>query len=189
MEERLFMNGTGTESADLSPSFVRALTDAQLDLFASICVMLGNRDAAKDVLQDTNVALMKHALEYDEARAFLPWAKAFAFNQARTYRKRESRSPMVFDDDLVAAVAEEVVDDTVESGRELELLETCLGKLTAAQKKLIQAHYFQRERVERIAERMTKSTISVYVQIHRIRRLLGACIEGELHAAGEGVRA
>lgn len=117
MEERLFMNSTGTESADLSPSFVRALTNAQLDLFASICVMLGNREAAKDVLQDTNVALMKHALEYDDNRAFLPWAKAFAFNQARTYRKRESRSPMVFDDDLVTAVAEETLDDAAESGR------------------------------------------------------------------------
>ncbi len=64
------MNSRDTESADLSPSFVRALTDAQLDLYASICVMLGNREVAKDVLQDTNVALMKHALEYDEGRAF-----------------------------------------------------------------------------------------------------------------------
>lgn len=182
------MNRPETDLPDLSLSFVRALTGAQLDLYASICVMLGNREAAKDVLQDTNVALMKHALEYDEGRAFLPWAKAFAFNQARTYRKRESRSPMVFDDDLVTAVAEEAIDDTAESGRELELLETCLEKLTAAQKKLIQAHYFQRESVERISERMTRSAISVYVQIHRIRRLLGACIEGKMHVAGEGVR-
>jgi len=95
---------------------------------------------------------------------------------------------MVFDDDLVTAVAEETAEDAAESGRELELLETCLEKLTAAQKKLIQAHYFQGERVESISERMTRSAISVYVQIHRIRRLLGVCIEGKMHVAGEGVR-
>jgi len=183
------MNSRETDKTDLNPLFVRALTDAQFDLYAFLCMMLGNREVAKDVLQDTNVMLMTHAGDYDEGRAFLPWAKAFAYNQARTYRKRESRSPMVFDDDLVTAVAEEAMEEPDESGRELELLEKCLGKLTATQQNLIQARYFRRESVDGIAVSMNKSAMSVYVQIHRIRRLLGSCIESNMHTAAESVRA
>jgi len=183
------VNHPVTDLADLSPVFVRALTDAQLDLYAFICVLLGNREVAKDVLQDTNLALMNHAGDYDKTRAFLPWAKAFAFNQVRTYRKRVSRSPMVFDDELVAAVAEATMDEPAESGRVLDVLEACLEKLTAAQKALIQARYYRRDSIESIAECMSRSAISVYVQIHRIRRVLGLCIEKNVRAAGEGVGA
>lgn len=182
------MNSLGADKTDLNPLFVRALTDAQFDLYAFICMVLGNREVARDVLQETNLMLMNHADDYDESRAFLPWAKAFAYNQARTYRKRKSRSPLVFDDDLVVAIAEETMEEPAESGRELELLETCMGKLTESQQNLIQARYFRGESVEHIAVSMNKSVMSVHVQLHRIRRLLGALIEEKMHAVGEGVR-
>lgn len=180
------MNDSGTDQAGLAPQFVRTLTGAQFDLYAFICMVLGNREVAKDVLQDTNVMLMRHAGEYDAGRAFLPWAKAFAYNQSRAYLKRESRSRMVFDNDLLTAVAEETLAEPKESGRELDLLDKCMGQLLPAQKELIEVRYFRGESIERMAEMFKRSAISVYVQIHRIRRLLGACIEAQLQASKEG---
>lgn len=179
-------NNMDAARAALDPQFVRTLTGAQFDIFAYICMLLANRDVAKDILQDTNVMLMNHAREYDAGRAFLPWAKAFAYNQVRTYLKKESRSRMVFDEDLVTAVAEETLAESEESGRRLELLDTCMEKLLPAQKELIQSRYFKGERIERMAETLKRSTISVYVQIHRIRRLLGECIETQLQATKKG---
>lgn len=170
----------------MDPQFVRTLTGAQFDIFAYICMLLANRDVAKDILQDTNVMLMNHAGEYDAGRAFLPWAKAFAYNQVRTYLKKESRSRMVFDEDLVTAVAEETLAESEESGRRLELLDTCMEKLMPAQKELIQSRYFKGESIQCIAETLKRSAISVYVQIHRIRRLLGECIETQLQASKKG---
>jgi RNA polymerase sigma-70 factor (ECF subfamily) len=181
------MSNLRTGQAGPAPQFVRSLTGAQFDLYAFLCMVLGNREVAKDVLQDTNVRLMSHAGEYDAGRAFLPWAKAFAYNQARTYLKRESRSRMVFDDELMTAVADESMTETAESGWELELLDACIERLTSAQKELIQARYFRRESIACMAERLKRSAISVYVQIHRIRRLLRLCIESQMHADGNGV--
>ena len=166
--------------------FVTELTKAQFALQAFVCMLLGNRDAAQDVLQDTNVALLRHAGEYDARRPFLPWAKAFAFNQARAYLKRETRSRMVFDDELVTAMAETRADEPDESGRVLELLDVCLERLSAIQKDLIQRRYFRRESVAEMARRLKRSSISVYVQIHRIRRLLGGCIEDRLRGEHSG---
>ena len=169
----------------LEPRFVSRLTGAQLDLYAFICMLLGNRQDAQDVLQDTNVMLMRHAGEYDPERAFLPWAKAFAHNQVRAYIKRGTRSRLVFDEALVAEVAEEMRDEPADSGQELALLETCLGRLTAAQKELISAHYYRAEKVESLAAKLGRSAISVYVQLHRIRRRLGECVEAGLRAAAK----
>lgn len=180
------INKLDTDQAAFDPRFVRVLTGAQFEIFAYICMLLGNRDIAKDVLQDTNVMLMNHAGEYDVGRAFLPWAKAFAYNQVRTHLKKESRSRMVFDDDLVTAVAEATLTESEESGQALELLDQCMGKLIPAQKELIEARYFRGESIERMAEKLKRSTISVYVQIHRIRRLLGECIEMQLQTSRKG---
>ena len=175
--------------APLEPQFVSRLTGAQLDLYAFICMLLGNRQDAQDVLQDTNVMLMRHAGEYDPGRPFLPWAKAFAHNQVRAYLKRVSRNRLVFDEGLVAEVAEELCDGPPEAGQEFALLETCLERLTPVQKELIRARYYRSEGIESLAVKLGKSAISVYVQIHRIRRRLGECVEAGLRAAAEGAGA
>lgn len=99
------MENADTHAGELSPSFVCALTDAQFDLLAFICMLLGNRDMAQDVLQDTNLRLISHSAEYDTRRPFLPWAKAFAYNQVRTFVKKSARSRLVFDEGLVDALA------------------------------------------------------------------------------------
>lgn len=177
------MENADTHAGELSPSFVCALTDAQFDLLAFICMLLGNRDMAQDVLQDTNLRLISHSAEYDTRRPFLPWAKAFAYNQVRTFVKKSARSRLVFDEGLVDALAEETPCVPAESKRELEMLDDCVARLTPAQRELIEAHYYRNQRVERIAGTLGRSVISVYVHIHRIRRLLGACIEAKLQAA------
>lgn len=175
-------------NAALTPQFVRALTDAQFALYSFICMLVGNRHAAEDILQDTNVILMDHAGDYDAKRVFMPWAKAFAYNKVRTFLKKESRSPLVFNEELVTVLAEETVAETGEgSGRELlEYLDACMERLTPVQQELIQARYYRKERVESLAARFKRTEISIYVQIHRIRRLLGVCIETKMHASGVG---
>ena len=172
------MSNDGISGAGLTPEFVRILTGAQMNLFAFVCMLLGNRDEAKDVLQDTNVILIKHAGEYDEDRPFLPWAKAFAYNQVKAHLKRKSRSRLVFDVDLVNVLAEETVARPEEdAGKVLELLEVCMERLTPVQKELVQARYYQKESAESLAKRLKRSVVSVRVQTHRIRRLLRGCVE------------
>lgn len=172
------MSNRGVSRAELTPEYVCTLMGAQVNLYAFICMLLGNRDAAKDILQDTNVMLITHADEYDAKRAFLPWAKAFAYNQVKAHLKRKSRSRLVFDLELVNAIAEETVARPEEdAGKTLELLECCMERLTPDQKELIQARYFRRESAESLATRLKRSVVSVRVQTHRIRFLLRRCIE------------
>lgn len=156
------------------------LIRAQPDLYAFICMLLGRRDAVEDILQKTNLMLMRHAAEYDAQRAFLPWAKAFAYNQTRKYLKSQSRSPLVFSDELVDTLAQDALQPEYAERHELELLERCIQKLTPGQRELIQNRYYKGQSVETLADSMQRSLAAVYVQIHRIRKLLGKCIESYL---------
>ncbi|MCE9556371.1 MAG: RNA polymerase subunit sigma-70, partial [Planctomycetes bacterium] len=59
--------------SDQGPSelFVRELTASQPRLRAFIFSLLPNRDAALDVLQDTNVVLWRKAATFEEGSSFI----------------------------------------------------------------------------------------------------------------------
>jgi RNA polymerase sigma-70 factor (ECF subfamily) len=130
--------------------------------------------------------LMRHAANTTTNGLFC-LGQGLRYNQARTYLKRESRSRVVFDDDLVTAVAQDALAEPEESGLELKWLDFCLERLLPSQQALIRARYFRRESIEHLAAALRRTPISVYVQIHRIRRLLGACVESRRRHAEEGV--
>lgn len=178
------MRDTRQKGTALSPEFVNRITGAQLDLYAFISMLLGNRQDVPDVLQDTNMILVRHAAEYDPARPFLPWARAFAYNQVRAYLKRVARGRLLFDEELIASMAAEESVPAEDSGNaELVFLEECLRSLTPEQRALVEARYYRKESMDSLALRLRRSTDTLYVQLHRIRTRLGLCIDGKMRAA------
>jgi len=71
-------------------TFKRQVMAAQSDLFSFIALMVGNTSDAWDVLQNTNLALMKKAEQYDSGRPFQAWAKSIAYYEVLTCHKRIS---------------------------------------------------------------------------------------------------
>lgn len=168
-----------------SPLFSKQLTEAQGELYAFIVMLLAGKNGSDDVLQETNLLLLRNAANYDPSRPFLPWAKAFAYNRVRTYVKECQRNRLVFDEDLMQKIAEDTAEDPVQDDSRLVFLRKCLKELTPLQRKLIDAMYFKNQSVEQIARRFQRNNVSVRVQIHRIRKLLGVCIEGKISAENE----
>jgi RNA polymerase sigma-70 factor, ECF subfamily len=95
--------------ADYTPTehFVRSLTEYQSRLYAYIVAMLGDADAAGDVFQNTNVAIWRKAAEYTEGTNFWAWTSRIAHFEVLAFRKRRQRDRHVFDDGLLANIAEE----------------------------------------------------------------------------------
>ena len=50
------------------------------------------------MLQETNLDLWRKASTYDASRPFLPWVRTIAHYQVLTFRKKQSRSHLFFDD-------------------------------------------------------------------------------------------
>jgi RNA polymerase sigma-70 factor (ECF subfamily) len=136
------------------------------------------------VLQETNVALLEKAGEYDAERPFVPWAMTFARYQALAWRKRQSRDRLVLDDELFAALADRLVADTEPPNRRLDALEECLNKLPRESRRLVDSRYVDGEPVQDIAARLGRSVNVVSVTLFRIRKVLMDCVRTTLAAEG-----
>ncbi|MEK0447149.1 MAG: hypothetical protein RLZZ399_2470 [Verrucomicrobiota bacterium] len=173
-------------SVSASPAFVHLLTSHQSALYAFLCSLLGGREGVQDVLQETNLALLDKADQYDAARPFAPWAMRFARFQAMAWRKRQSRDRLVLDDQLFDALADRLTAAASPApNRRLDALESCLHKLPSASRDLIQARYSHSASVQEIAQRLGKSVNGISVTLFRIRKALVDCVQSTLEAEPE----
>jgi RNA polymerase sigma-70 factor (ECF subfamily) len=160
--------------------FVQALTGVQSRLYAYICFLLGDAASARDVLQETNLALWDKALDYDPSRPFVPWAYGVAYLQVMAHRKRCSRSRLLFDEQLVGELAEQAMGREVDLDRRLEALGDCMGRLPGPRRDLIDRRYVHGDSVDQIAGRLRKAPNVVAASLYRIRKTLLECIESKL---------
>jgi RNA polymerase sigma-70 factor, ECF subfamily len=186
----LATNGTDQALPDGAPmdraeELVRHITVAQKALFAYISIMLGSGRDADDVLQQVNLVLWRRGHEYDGRGPFLTWACHIAYLQVLAHRKKCRRERQTYFDeavlaDLAGCAAEEVerIDDRIEA------LRACLGKLSASQRQLILGRYEAGGSVQKLASELDRPAGSVSVTLHRIRKLLSACIERTLAEGG-----
>ena len=160
--------------------FVQRLTGAQSRLYTYICSLTGGAAAANDILQETNLILWEKRFDYDPARPLLPWAYRIAYLQVLAYRKTCARSRLIFDEQLLSEMAEEVVRRDGDDGCRLEALANCIEKLPGAHRELLDRRYRYNESVDQIAVRLRKMPNVVSVTLYRLRRALRACIESSL---------
>ncbi|MEZ5299944.1 MAG: sigma-70 family RNA polymerase sigma factor [Verrucomicrobiales bacterium] len=170
---------------DATALFVERLTACQGQLFAYIYALTADAEMAKDALQEANRQLWRKAGDYDPDREFLPWAKAFAFNQVRAARTKRGRERLVFrEDETIHAIADGFAAEAhqPESGGSdrAAALEVCLGKLGGDARAAIDRYYGRGEEVAAIAESLGRRANTVAVMLHRARIALAGCIRAAL---------
>ncbi|MDD4102083.1 MAG: sigma-70 family RNA polymerase sigma factor [Kiritimatiellae bacterium] len=163
------------------------LTGAQFELYSFICILMEGEADAADVLQDTNLALWNKAEQYDPAQPFMPWARSFAYNQVRAFRLKQSRSRLVFDEDLLdwfATHAQPAAGADLRDSETLGRLEECLGKLGEMQRRLIRLKYTDCASLKEIAAELGHTVSSVGVMLHRTRQALADCMRRGVRTGG-----
>ena len=162
----------------------QALAAAQDKLYAMIYVLMAGSFDTMDVLQETNMAILKKADLYDVSRPALPWFKAFAMNQVLYYRRSRRDEKLLFDTDMIndlAAILDEYDDSAAEGEPDyVDLLEKCLEKLPPVQQDLLKERYQEGTKVNKMAATRLMSRVSLSVLMFRIRKVLQKCIEKSL---------
>ena len=162
----------------LPPDLVQQITASQSALYAFILTLMAGEDGAADVLQETNLKLIRELHRFDTSRPFLPWAMTLARFEVMAWRTRRQRSRLVLDNDVADLMAEETADS--QSDRELAALEACLSKLPPRQRDMISARYDQGETVRAIAKRLGQPENALAALLYRIRKALNDCITAKL---------
>jgi RNA polymerase sigma-70 factor, ECF subfamily len=160
--------------------FVEALTGAQRKLYAYICTLMFGDAAAADVLQETNLALWARASDFDFDRPFLPWAMGFARNRILSYRRTQSRTRLVFSNDLFELVDKDCAKIVAATDNRMIALQRCLGKLNPRHAQLIRDRYITKATVKELAARLGTTAVNVASELFRVRKRLALCIERRL---------
>ena len=149
----------------------------QRRLYLLILAQLPSPADAEEVLQDVNVVLWRKADRFEPGTNFFAWAAQVARFEVLKCKRRHARSKLTFSDEFVAAVAEEVEEQSDLLERRRHALRHCLGKLKAKDRELIELRYASEGEAKDLAEQLGRPANSVYQSIGRIRKALQECVQ------------
>lgn len=166
--------------------FIRELTAAQASLWAYVFSLLPDHVAAQDVLQETNLTLWRKADDFQAGTSFLAWACQAAYFHVLSFRRRMRRDRLVFDDGVLAYLAERQAERMAETGPHdrLVALRGCLEKLPESFRGLLEKRYAPGGSVKELAESDGRSVAALSQVLYRVRDKLLSCIETTLAAGG-----
>jgi RNA polymerase sigma-70 factor (ECF subfamily) len=165
---------------------VRLLTKHQDELFRYIFALVPHEEDARDVLQETSVALCRKFADYDPSKPFLPWAFGFAQRECLKQRERNVRGTRLFKLDVIERLIRERESLEPMLEARLQALELCLGDLPSDDRELIRLRYQGRVGTEELVRQSGSSRRTVFRRLDAIRRALLDCIGrrvGEMGAA------
>ena len=160
--------------------FIEALTGHQPALEAFCHANLANREDAREVLQATCVKLWQKAADWDPDTEFLPWAFAVARFTVLSYYRDKKRDRLIFDEDVIQAMADEIEEAAITFDDRREALARCMKKLDQRQRALLHDHYTVSRSLREIAEATGRSLSAVKMTLLRIRQQLSTCIERQI---------
>src|SRR3974390_2916858 len=85
---------------------VALLTQHQRRIFSYIYTLVPDRPDAEDLLQETNLIICEKFDEFEQGTDFAAWACQIAYWRVRYSRQKFARSKVVFDQDIVDALAQ-----------------------------------------------------------------------------------
>ena len=100
--------------------------------------------------------------------------------QVLTHCKKLKRDRLVFSDELLATLAQDLGNRAGEIDDRRTALDACLTKLPAPQRQLLELRYGPKNSIEEIAVSLERSAGSIRQALYRIREALLACIERRL---------
>jgi RNA polymerase sigma-70 factor (ECF subfamily) len=162
--------------------FMRLFLEHEPEILRSVMVFVPQRSDARDILQDTAVALWQHFPEYDPTRPFINWAVGFARIHVRRYFRECQRQSRLSEKALEALLT---VSDERAALMELRAraLHECLKEIPGGQRGIVEDYYFKGLAVESIATATRRSSEATYKILQRVRRLLSDCVQLKLAAS------
>jgi RNA polymerase sigma-70 factor (ECF subfamily) len=159
------------------------MTQHQRRIFSYIYTLVPDRHDAEDILQETSLVICEKFDSFKLGTDFAAWACQIAYWQVRAARTKYARSKVVFNEEVLEAVAHTAATLNVEVTPRHEALSHCLQKLHPRDRELVLTRYEQGRGVEEAAKCSGRSLVAAYKALARIRKLLFDCVTHRMEAA------
>ncbi|MCF6312671.1 MAG: sigma-70 family RNA polymerase sigma factor [Verrucomicrobiales bacterium] len=176
------MNPVPTYKPETTMEFTELMVSHQSRLLAYIRCLVANPDVAKDVLQQTNLILLKKSKDFQLGSSFSAWARRVAYFEVLTQRRTMGRERILFDGDLLEKMASTVERRSDQFEDRREALAQCMKSLPEKSRVMLVERYVDQKGVASIAKETGANANAVSQQLFRIKANLMKCVLQRLQA-------
>ena len=108
---------------------IRDRLDSEREILRYVMAIVPRADDAREIFQETAVALWKQIEKYDPSQPFTPWACRFAANKAKEYLRKQGRWKGFLDEDIATALLARREQLAPELDRRVGPLRDCLREM------------------------------------------------------------
>ena len=160
------------------------MTRYQQRIYSYIFTLVPRRADADDLLQETSLVICEKFDEFEEGTDFVAWACQIAYWRVRYSRQKFARGKVLFNQDVLDAVAKTAGDMTEELDERHRALTYCLDKLNLRDRTFVLTRYEPGCGVAEAARGSGRSITAAYKALTRIRKLLLDCVTHQLESGG-----
>lgn len=160
------------------------MTRHQRRIFGYIYTLVPHRADAEDLLQETSLIICEKFDQFREGTDFVAWACQIAYWRIRYARQKFARSKLIFNQEIVDALAQTAAAMHEELDDRHLALSDCLRKLHPRDRELLLTRYEPGCGVEEAARRSGRSLEAAYKALARLRKLLLDCVTHQLAPGG-----
>lgn len=164
-------------STEEGTAFDALLADAQPRIRGYLASILGGWADVDDLLQETNLVLIRKRDDFQPGSSFVAWAFRVAYFKATTWRRDRSREGRVVlrehEFQEIAAAAEDYFSQAMPV---VQALKQCVAKLPPNDRDLIRLKYVDRQSLTDVAAGLGCRPNTLHKSISRIRLALRKCV-------------
>jgi RNA polymerase sigma-70 factor, ECF subfamily len=162
---------------ETTPEFIQLLTSSQSRLFAYVLSLLGDRQQAQDVMQETNMVLWRKSAQFRPGTNFGAWMLKVAYYQVMEHRRKLNKQAMfVADEEFLTQLAEEVVESSEVMEQQQSALHSCLERLPDRQRDIVRRRYTEGASIKAVAEQLGLAANAIKQTLFRARTSLIDCV-------------
>ncbi len=159
--------------------FMRLFLRHEPEILRSVLMVVPQVADARDIVQETAIALWKRFDTYDPARPFPAWACGYARIETLRFLRRSHRQTRISVQAALALMTTAQARVALDEQREQHLA-ACLGALPPDHRRLVADYYFEEKPVELLAGEHRRTIEAVYKILQRIRHALLRCMQRKM---------
>ena len=161
---------------------VQQFMNCQTRLRAMAYSMCMDYHIVDDIMQEVAVTLIKKRASFDETKPFAPWAAGITRFKVLEYFRKNKKSPVPMDDELLIRIQ----DNMLTAMQEIDMEERanavthCISKLPDENAELLKMKYIKSYPVKKIADEINRSVVGTQSLLQRVRGKVLECVQKTL---------
>jgi len=169
---------------------MRLWVQHQSRVYAYIRALVFRRADTEDILQEVAVVLWRKFDQFEPGSRFDQWAYRVARNQVLYFRQKSARDRLLFSQDLMDSIADQMAASNPTRGEYFDALESCLDGLTRDDRELVRTRHERGATNRSVSKTLGRSESAISRALNRIYLALLQCIRGKMASesaiGGEG---